>query len=575
MPDTTHLNLYWSSLLVEEAIRLGSDYFCLSPGSRSAPLTVAVLRTPAARWQICYDERAAAFHALGWARATGKPAVLICTSGSALAHYFPAVVEASQDRLPLLILSADRPPELLALGANQAIRQPDFYGDYARWHFSLPTPSAEIAPVWVRSTLVQAWLRASDGPVHLNLPFREPLAPRPEPLPAGYETRLPAFRISRSRPAGLGPEAYAELLAQLRSAPGLLILGQLAADEREPALAMAQALGWPVFADVLSGLRLDARLPQIQAFDQLLALPDFAAACRFEQVLHLGGAYVSGRLLRLLAAHPPAQFLQFHQGPQRQDPNAQVTWQGDVGLADFCQELCLRLQQAPLGPPQAQGAFLQACGSAAEAVLAAELDGQAPLSEPAVARLLTRLLPPEHALMLGNSLAIREVDGFGQARLPAPVVFGQRGTSGIDGHVAGAAGLAIGRRAPVTLLCGDLTLFHDLNSLHLLGQLAQPVTIVLINNAGGGIFSFLPIAEHPDIFEAGFGTPHELSFSGAAAMFGLDYSRPTDLGQLSEALQASWRAGRPALIEVCTVRSETLAVHRQLQAQLARAVATL
>lgn len=569
MPDTTNLNLLWTSLLIEELIRQGCNYFCISPGSRSAPLTVAAARTPGAYLQLCYDERAAAFHALGWARATGRPAVLICTSGSALAHYLPAVVEASQDRVPMLILSADRPPELIEAGANQAIRQPGIYGDYVRWAFDFPCPDIGIPAAWVLSTLDQALHRCFEpdpGPVHLNLPFREPLAPSPEPILADYLAGLPA--------SGAQPRVIHALLADRELHPaesawledllsqagrGLLILGRLKAHQQDAALQIANRLGWPVFADILSGLRLDSRLEtQIQSYDQLLANPNFAAACEFDTVLHLGGAYVSGRLLKHLAAHQPRTYLQFEASDTRQDPNHQVTYRSQSGLDSLAQIL----------PPAAETpwlAKLQAFGDAANQVYADILDSSEALSEPGVARLLSRLLPVGHALMLGNSMAVREADGFGAACRPELRVFGNRGTSGIDGHLATAAGYANGSACPVTLLCGDLTLFHDLNSLYLLKTIPIPVTLVVINNAGGGIFSFLPIAGHTDVFEPWFGTPHDLSFAGAAAMFGLEYHQPTTRAELRTALEASWNQARPALIEVRTVRAETLALHRLLQ----------
>ena len=301
MPDTTNLNLLWTSLLVEELVRLGIRHFCLSPGSRSAPLAVALARQAGVKVLIAYDERAAAFYALGCARATAEPTVLVCTSGTALAHYLPALIEASQDQVPMLILSADRPPELLDAGANQAIRQDGLYGNYVRWQLNLPCPSSEIPPQWLLTTVDQAHHRALHpipGPVHLNLAFREPLDPVNQSIPDDYlkpiQTWLgqdrPYTHISTSAAIGIDDQlldSVIELIQQTQT--GLLILGRLHGSAREAVIPLANSLGWPVFADVLSDLSLNADLMNlVPHYDQLLADKSFAAACRPETGIQFG-----------------------------------------------------------------------------------------------------------------------------------------------------------------------------------------------------------------------------------------------------------------------------------------------
>lgn len=585
MLDTRNLNLLWSSLIVEELIRQGFDYFVVSPGSRSAPLTVAVAQHPQARSQLAYDERAAAFFALGYAKACGKAAVLICTSGSAAAHYYPALIEASQDHLPMLILSADRPPELLEAGANQAIRQQQLYGDYPRWSFNLPCPSSEIPASWLLSTLDLACERCSGpdpGPVHLNLPFREPLAPAPywpEALTAvNYLAPLQSWRQgSRVYRKAQALEAEAiqalkpdpELLeALLTRQPGLLILGRLTPAEQPAVLQLAQTLasaGWTVFADILSGLRLDQRLSkQIAYYDQLLANQEFMAACEFETVLQIGRGFVSGKLLKHLAARPPARYLQLCQGSQREDPNHQVSYRYSGPLQPVCQALDQALKQSLAAQPEQVSELLRFSQSA-EALYAAELDQSQELSEPGIARLLAAQLPQEQSLLLGNSLCVRELDGFASLRKSPPRMLGSRGTSGIDGHLATAAGFAAGSQSPITLLCGDLTFLHDLNSLYLVAQSRQPLTLIVVNNQGGGIFSFLPIAQHQEVFEDWFGTPHQLSFEASARQFGLNYFSPDSASEFLESLQQAWQSGHSSLIELRTERHQTLEVHRRLQ----------
>lgn len=579
--DTTNLNLLWASLLVEELARHGVSYYCFSPGSRLAPLAVAIARHPAAKALIAYDERAAAFHALGYARATSQPAVLVCTSGSAAAHYLPAIIEAAQDRVPMLILTADLPPELRDCGANQAIRQNGLYGDYVRWCFDFPCPDARIKASMVLTTIDQAVHRSlhpDPGPVHLNLPFREPLAPIPADLPSGYLDALqpwltqavPFTRSFTAAADGLDNSRLQVLETAIGEARrGLLIIGRLRdSREREAALELANVLRWPVFADILSGLRLDARLEtQIPYSDPLLHAEAFAAVCRPDTVVQIGGSYVSGNLLRHLATHPPREYIRLLSGSGRQDPHHQVSLRVQGDLSAICRGLARRLSR---GLETSWLRRLQASALQARMLYSKELDTPESLSEPGLVRLLTQLLQGTQVLILGNSLPVRELDSFGEPCEQAQQVAGNRGASGIDGTVATAAGYAVGADQPVTLLCGDLTLFHDLTSLYLLRQIAQPVTVVVINNSGGGAFSFLPIARYQDVFETWFGTPHTLRFEAAAHLFGLDYHAPATRTEFVHAWQRCLQQKRPALIEVATERHGTLACQRQLQQELAQ-----
>ncbi|MGV3526348.1 MAG: 2-succinyl-5-enolpyruvyl-6-hydroxy-3-cyclohexene-1-carboxylic-acid synthase [Candidatus Sericytochromatia bacterium] len=582
--ETANLNVLWTSLMVEELVRHGVTYFCLSPGSRSAPLTVAVARHPQTTAVMAYDERGAAFHALGYARATGRPAVLICSSGTAGAHYLPAVIEAYEDEVPLLILTADRPPELRESGANQTIRQPHLYGDYIRWRFDFPCPDAAIAPEMVLSTLDQA-LRScfapDAGPVHLNVPFREPLAPSAGLVPPFYLEPISGWMagdqpFTRNLRCGdaLSPLVQHELISLLNQThQGLLLIGQLPDDPtREAVLQLANQLRWPVFADLLSGLRLDPRLEtQIPYYDLLLQHEGFRDLCRPPVLLQIGTGFNTRTLLTHLDSYRPDHHILLSPSGQRRDPNFQHTLQLRGDLATLSKALLPGLE------PQTNALWRQTLLNQAarvESLLEVELDQSERLSEPAVARLLTQLALPGQGLWAGNSMPIRDLSAYGAPCLEGLQVVGNRGTSGIDGHVACAAGLAQGLKKPVWLLCGDLTLFHDLNSLHQLRFLEQPVAVVVINNHGGGIFSFLPIAEHTDVFEPYFGTPHSLSFAGAAAQFGLTYSAPTTRSELAQALQLSYELGQPCLIEVVTDRNDNLTYHRHLQQALGEALNT-
>ncbi len=574
--DAPNLNHLWADLLVEELVRCGVDFFCLAPGSRSTPLTTAVARHPTARHVMHFDERGTAFFALGYGRATGRPAAWITTSGTAVANGLPAVVEAATDCVPLLLLTADRPPELRQSGANQTIDQVKLFGDYIRWFFDLPVPTLEIDPAMVLTTVDQAVNRATRsprGPVHLNCMFREPLAPTDDECDFGaYLGGLKSWEEERgpfTRYAGSEQAAPEEDIAALAAAlagvqRGLVVAGSLAEpEEGEAVLRLAERLGWPLLPDVTSPLRLghEAAKSVVAHYDLLLADEAFAAGHAPEAVVHVGGRPTSKRLLQLLDRCRPRPCAVVRLDPFRFDPNHQVTHRFEAGVAGFCEAMTTKIEA------QADPGWLAGWREASERAAARLEDffeGEEALSEPLVARIVVRELPAGHGLCLASSMPIRDVDTFAPADGASPRVAANRGASGIDGTVATAAGFATGLGAPVTLLIGDLALLHDLNSLALLRDLAAPLVLVVLNNDGGGIFHFLPIARQADVFEPFFGTPHGLTFESIAATFGVGYFRALDRAGFIDAYRTACRRDTATLIEVKTDREENLALHRRL-----------
>jgi 2-succinyl-5-enolpyruvyl-6-hydroxy-3-cyclohexene-1-carboxylate synthase len=581
--DAPNINSLWARLVVEELTRNGVTGFHVSPGSRSAPLALAAAEHPQAHCRVHFDERGAAYHALGHAAASRRPAVLICTSGTAVANYFPAVMEASSARIPLLLLTADRPPELLAAGANQTVDQSKLFGTYARWEMTLPAPSMEAAPEAVLTTVDQAvyrCLRAPAGPVHLNCMFREPLAP----LPTGqdFRTYLSSVRAwsAGTRPystyggmrPGSDPTVLKECLARIDSTRhGLLVVGRLETHEESDAiLKLARALNWPTLPDVTSGLRLgDIRAPLIHYFDQLLTSERYRRLFRPQTILHLGGAVTSKRYLRQLETSPPLNYIQIVGHPLRQDPAHRVTLRGEMEIAGFCGSI------TPAVTRQGEDSWLYAFRRASMRVkdLVQEfVDKDSALTEIAIAQLVSRHLHEGDILYLGNSMPIRDMDMFGFAG-GAPVrVAANRGASGIDGSIATPVGWADGSGRPVTALIGDLAALHDLNSFALAPRAAAPVVFVVVNNNGGGIFHFLPVAAFPEHFEQSFGTPHGFRFDCAAEMFGLEYANPRSKAEFVDAYQAARERGAPAIIEVNTDRAENLRVHKALQSAIVQAL---
>ncbi|HPO12741.1 MAG TPA: 2-succinyl-5-enolpyruvyl-6-hydroxy-3-cyclohexene-1-carboxylic-acid synthase [Candidatus Hydrogenedentes bacterium] len=580
LDNAPNINHLWAGLLVEELARGGVCCFCISPGSRSTPLAMAAARHPRVPSVVHFDERGAAFHALGWASATGKPAVLICTSGSATANFWPAVVEASMSGVPLILLTADRPPELLDCGANQAIDQIRLYGEYVRWSFTLPCPDPEIPPGMVLTTVDQALYRAQHppaGPVHLNCMFREPLAPLlkdQEQIKACMETLskwrhaqapFTSFRIPNIRLKTEDDLALLNLLNDVKR--GLLVVGRLrTAKESEAARLLAETLQWPVFPDVCSGVRLAGatKAPYVAHYDQLLLSDTFQRECTPEFVLHLGGAITSKRLQEHLARLRP-EYMLVNAQPFRQDPFHQVTHRVEMGITGFGKWLTPSVRD--IGAPSWGKDFSEYSQRISRQV-DDWLNEASALSEIAVARLVSRQRPAGSIVFLGNSMPIRDMDMYGAPDGPEGLVVANRGASGIDGNIATAAGYANALQTPVTAVIGDLAALHDLNSVSLLRASAAPVILVVVNNNGGGIFSLLPIAEYEENFEKCFGTPHGLTFEEAARMFGISYACPDSQELFAQAYGQAIAKGSSSLIEVRTDRAENVRAHRELQAAL-------
>ncbi len=493
-------NTEWASHIIDELVQLGVTLFSISPGSRSTPLVAAVANHPQAESVIHVDERGAAFFALGYARATQKPAAVICTSGTAVANWMPAVVEASQECLPMVLLSADRPPELLDCGANQAIRQEQIFGTYVRHYREIPCPAPELSAKWLRTTLDQAVYQTRTGPVHLNCQFRKPLDP--EPIDSVVASG-PATHYNHPEP---------QLHSVPLKGPGVIVAGRMeSAADQQQVLDLAETLQWPVLPDITSGLRLGVRSEWvIPHFEELLP------QCQPKTVLWLGGRVVSVALekwmeeadcLVRVADHP---FRQSHA----------VTHRIECSISTFCRAAVNSIGPTPF-PALEQW---QQASVDREKELEERLSHE--ITEESVVYQLTRSLQSGDALFTASSLPIRHLQSVGSALGGAVSVTANRGASGIDGTIATAAGYAKGLDRTVTLLIGDLAFFHDLNSLAYLKE--TPMRVVLLNNGGGGIFQRLPIAKHTDLFTDYFQTPQHLSFEKAADAFGIPYRQLND-----------------------------------------------
>lgn len=574
MMNNREITTVWSTLIIEELVRHGVTRFCISPGSRSTPLTAAAARNPGATCSIFPDERAAAFFALGFARAASKPAVLLCTSGTAVANYFPAVVEASFDNQPMLVLSADRPFELLETGANQTIRQQGIFGSYTRWHIELPEPSEEIPAAALLSTIdhaVRQSLGTPPGPVHLNLPFRSPFDPVDISANSAWTASLDrwnkeheplgSFTFSKKTASANTVNHLHDLLTKASSP--LFVAGKL--DRRadaEAVFSLSRKLDIPLYADISSGLRLHREHAPLQP---LLLSERFTSGFKADLVLHFGGKIVGKHLLAAIQRWEPKNFIVIDPYPSRYNPDHNATRQIEASPEDVALQLAARIEQLCQNDLP-----LRALSSAIEQELDEYCSPEKLLTEISTARIVSAAIPEGHGLFLANSMPIRDVDSYAALRQngDAPRCGMNRGASGIDGNIATAAGFAQGLEAPVTLVIGDISFLHDLNSLTLLRAMQHPLHIVVINNNGGGIFSFLPIADEKDIFETYFATPQSYSIRSAAETFGIAYSKPSDKRQFEECYQERYRSNSSGIIEITCSREENLAEHRSLNIRL-------
>jgi len=581
--NAPNLNYLWSNLIVEELVRAGVTRFSISPGSRSSSLVISAADHPRASTVVHPDERGAAFYALGYGKGTGNPAAIICTSGTAVANCLPAIVEASLSSTPLIVLTADRPVELRETGANQTIDQVKIYGNYCRWSFDLPSPSAEISPRFLLTTVDQAVYRSvriPAGPVHLNCQFAEPLQPDPdESVPAGYlegldrwnrgKTPLTTYAPACPEPSEEGIEFCRKAIARARK--GLIVAGTLSRrQEGRGAIAdLASALRMPLLADVTSGLRFGKgnKKGTIAHYDLFLRAPEFCRKYSPDLIIHLGGPPSSNPLNAYLAGGR-ADYIHVNDTPFRQDPHQRVTYRIEAEPALFCRRLSDRGTVSESG--------LLSVFEEADRISALALEdltvGDGDLDELSIARALLRNLPDHSGLFLANSMPARDADGCGITTDRDIAVGCNRGASGIDGTIASAAGFADGLGRRVALLIGDMAFLHDLNALLLVRDSGYPVVIILINNDGCGIFSFMPIAKHPAHFERFFGAPHGLRFREAARAFGLGYHHPNDMAGIERAFRSAFRGNKSSIIEIQTDRRKNAKRHREIWEAVAKAI---
>jgi 2-succinyl-5-enolpyruvyl-6-hydroxy-3-cyclohexene-1-carboxylate synthase len=546
--------------LADELVRCGMTHAVTCPGSRNAPLIFALAETEGIEAVSVLDERSAGFMALGLAKASGRPVAITCTSGTAAANLLPAVVEAHEARVPLIVLTADRPPELRDTGAGQAIDQIKLYGSAAKLFVEVGNHEpGRGAAVYHRGLACRAYYTAAGGrpgPVHLNFPLREPLAPSSEELTAEDWAGRPDGRpwVAVWEPPASAARGLAGSIARPR---GAIVCGPGTGAGAEAVSAVANATGWPILAEPTSGLRCGAhdRSHVIAHYDVLLRDEEWRAAHVPEIVMRIGDTPTSKPLRAWLAGAE-----QFVLDPHAtwHEPTREAQWIAAADPELTCAELAEHLDVAQ------EPGWLEGWRSA-DSLVADALASMVDPFEPKVWAALAQSLPDGAVAWVSSSMPIRDVEAFFPS-VPAPIRFmANRGANGIDGVVSSAAGAALASGGRAWLLTGELALVHDVGGLLAATRAGANLTIVCANNGGGGIFDFLPLAEHGagETFEEHVITPSGVDLSKLADLAGLEHRTASTPDQVRAA------AAEPGLVEVRTDRAESVRLHRELYAGVA------
>lgn len=546
-------NRRWAATIVEALTRQGVRHVCIAPGSRSTPLTLAAAENSAFICHSHFDERGLGHLALGLAKASGEPVAIIVTSGTAVANLYPAVIEAGLTGEKLVLLTADRPPELIDCGANQAIRQQGIFSSHPAAKVNLPRPSQDIPARWLVSTLDSAMSQLEGGALHINCPFAEPLygvmddtgLDWQKALGEWWESDKPWLREMRATGVVIQPD-----WPEWRQKRGVVIAGRMSATEGIKLAAWAKILGWPLIGDVLS--QTGQPLPCAD-----LWLTDKTADClqQAEIIIQFGGHLTGKRVLQWQSACQAEEYWLVDSSAGRLDP---AHHRGRRLVAEISSWLDNH-------PPQSMPSWAPELQTLAITTLRQAEAQTENFGEAQIAQRIGRLLPEAGQLFVGNSLVVRLIDAL--AQLPAGYpVFGNRGASGIDGLISTAAGVHRASQRATLAIIGDLSALYDINSLALLRDTTAPLVLLVVNNNGGQIFSMLPTAAEQR--ERFYTLPQNVNFSHAAAMFGLDYQQPHHWDELQTVVDKAWQHTGTTLIELIVEPTAGVDCLKQLLAQV-------
>ncbi len=579
-------NFAFSEAFVEELARSGLHHTCICPGSRSTPLVMSLAQNPRIKTWVHLDERSAAFFAIGISRALNEAVAIVSTSGTAAANFFPAVIEAYYSHVPILVVTADRPPELWEWGANQTINQTGLYGSHAKWSVNMAPP--EIIPDLLRYVREMA-CRAIDtavqspmGPVHVNFPFREPLVPEnvPEDIPQhvapeAWEGRKQgtAYTTVQTGRRSLSQEQVTQASTGLREVRrGIIVCGPQ--DDRDFPVSvsiLANRLGFPILADPLSQVRCGThdRSLIVDCYDAFLHSERLVKELEPELILRFGATPTSKVLLSYLERQHHARHILIQDGNGNwQDPSHVAAGMFHTDQNQFARELA---GAVPASPNRDWSERWLKVAEISRKVIREQLITMEEIFEGKIFTELAALFPLKGALFVGNSMPVRDLDTFYPSTSQQIHFLANRGASGIDGVVSTALGSSTVRADPTVIVIGDLSFYHDMNGLLAAKQYKINAKIIVVNNNGGGIFSFLPNRQYEETFETYFGTPHGLTFQATASLYGLDYSKITSWPDFRKVVSRSIGSPRAAIVEVPTERERNVELHRRIWSAVAEA----
>lgn len=575
----------FAAALIDELARVGVREVCICPGSRSTALAIAAAQHASLRCWSQIDERSAGFFALGAAKATRAPAALICTSGTAAANFYPAVIEAYHAHVPLIVLSADRPPEFREWGAGQTIDQVRLYGTHVRWFAETAVPDGDPRMLrYAREVGCRAVAEACGppaGPVHLNLPFRDPLAPSSRAAESEISTtRRDNRAYTRVCRSTRGPEPEdVERLVEIASSceRGVIACGPMdAVPELCAAIAdLASALGWPILADPSSQLRSGAHsrgAPVLGNSDLFLRDDRVARTLEPEAVLRFGGTPTSKSQRLWFEGHLPEHLILVDPEAGWSDPSHLASEFLQVDPLAFCDGLLRRVSRS-----NADSAWLQRvlrverCTAGVVENVVSEEDE---LFEPRAIRELADALPDGAIVYVSNSMPVRDLDAFLPVSDRPLRVLANRGANGIDGMISSALGAAASQPRPVVLLTGDLALLHDVGALQAARRHSLNLSVAVFDNDGGGIFSYLPVAERakPEIFETHFRTPHGADLGDIVAGFGAEFVRARSWEHFRASFKSAIATPGVSVVEIPVDRDRSVAHHREIDRRVGEAL---
>lgn len=535
-------NLRWAEVIIEALSRHGMKHICIAPGSRSTPLTLAAINNAKLHCHTHFDERGLGHLALGLAKASNEPVGVIVTSGTAVANLYPSLIEAGLTGEKVIFLTADRPPELIDCGANQAIRQTHIFASHPAQSLMLPRPTQDISAKWLVTAIDNGMNQLRHGAFHINCPFAEPLYGDMDGEHEWQKTLGEWW--NSSHPWLTEPLTHSVALVAdwyfWRQKKGVVLAGRMSASEGELVAKWAQELGWPVIGDVLS----QTGQPYPCA-DLWLQHPDAQQVLKHaELVVQFGSSLTGKRLLQWQANCEPQEYWIIDSIPQRLDPANHRGRKLTCSIKGW-------LDNHPAQPRSLWCESLQTLAQKAQHHVHQQLHDQ--FSEAAVAFQLPELLSPRGQLFVGNSLIVRLVDALAQLPLGYPV-YSNRGASGIDGLISTMAGVQRATARPTLAIVGDISALYDLNSLALLREPSAPTVLIIVNNNGGQIFSMLPTPD--EARQNYYCMPQNVSFEPAAKMFGLQYCAPTDWGALKNTVQQFWHSQQGTLLVELQVASD-------------------